>query len=178
VQLSRLLLRWVLPVLAVAVVAHLATVLAVPRVVMMVAMGRVAQAAPGGPLHAPPIDAAARLVPLPSPDLLYSSCVLDVSGGPELVSVTPGAAYLSVAVFDARSDNVFVTDDHDAGGKAIAVLVTGPGDPAVAPAGVAVARLGSARGLVLVRGLAATPAQAAISEQARHTLACRKWRGG
>lgn len=173
------MLRWVLPVIAVAVLAHVATVLAVPRVVMMVVMGRLeAAASPNAPLHAPPIDAAARGVPLPSPDLLYSSCVLDVSGGPVLVSVVPGAAYLSVSLFDARSDNVFVTDDRDSGGKRIAVLVTGPGQSVAAPAGVAVAKLGSARGLLLLRGLAATPALAAISEQARHTLTCRKWHGG
>jgi hypothetical protein len=116
-------------------------------------------------------------VPLPSPDLLYSSCVLDVSAGPVLVSVTPGAAYLSLAVFDARSDNVFVTDDGDSGGKPITVLVTGPGQAVAAPAGAVLARLGSARGLLLLRGLAATPALAAVSDQARHSLSCRPWRG-
>jgi uncharacterized membrane protein len=172
----RVLLRWVVPVLAVAVLAHVATVLAVPRVVMMVVMRKLEAVAPvNAPVHAPPVDAAARLVPLPSPDLLYSSCVLDVSGGPVLVSVKPGAAYLSLALFDARSDNVFVTDDHDSGGKPISVLVTGPGQSGAGPAGAVVARLDSARGLLLLRGLAATPSLAAVSEQARHSLSCRAW---
>ena len=168
--------RYVLPigaVLVVAVAVHVATVLAVPRVVMQVVTGRIAaMVSLNTPLHAAPVTAAEHAVPLPSPDLLYSSCVLDVSRGPVEVSVTPEAAYLSLAVFDMRSDNVFVTNDHTAAGKPIELLVAGPGQARLAPGDVAVVQLGSSRGLLLLRGLAATPELARISDQARRTLSC------
>ena len=163
----------VLAALALAVAVHVATVLAVPRAVMHVVTSRIAaMVSLNAPLHAPPVGAAEHAVPLPSPDLLYSSCVLDVSNRPVEISVTPGAAYLSLAVFDMRSDNVFVTNDQAAGGKSIRLLIAGPGQAPVAPSGEVLVRLGSSRGLLLLRGLAATPELARISEQARRTLSC------
>ncbi len=177
----RILFRWVLPTLMVAVVMHVATVMAVPRIIMRVVMDRIGKIVPvDAPFHAAQVTAAARNVPLPSPDLLYSSCVLDLAAGPVLVSVTPGAAYLSLALFDLRSDNVFVTNDQssgdqNSGGKPISLLVTGPGQDVPAPAGAAVAKLDTSQGLLLVRGLAATPELAAISDKARHTLSCQRW---
>jgi uncharacterized membrane protein len=160
-------------VFAVAAAAHIGTVLAVPRLVMHIVTGRMAAlAGVNTPLHMKPVSAVERAVPLPSPDLLYSSCVLDASRGPVAVSVTPGNAYLSLAVFDMRSDNIFVSNDQAAAGQPIRLLVAAPGQAANAPPGVRVVRLGSSKGLLLLRGLAATPELARISDQARHTLSC------
>lgn len=174
----RPLLRWVLPVALIAAATHLAVIFAVPRVVMRRVMnGVAAHAAPNTPYHAPPATAATRAIPLPSPDLLYSVCALDVSDGPVSVSVTPGAEYLSLAVFDANTDNIFVTNDQQAGGQPISLLILGPASPDPAPrAGRQIVRLGTPSGLLLLRALAATPAQRAVAEAARQTLRCGKAR--
>ena len=158
----------------VAACVHGVVVFAIPRAIMHIVLSRAATR--GGyntPLHTPLVTASARGIPLPSPDLLYSTCALNVAKGPVAVSVTPGAAYLSVAVFDMRSDNVFVADDQDAGGGPIRLQVVQADDPAPAPeAGVTLVRLPGTTGLLLLRGLAATPALREISERARQSLRC------
>jgi uncharacterized membrane protein len=168
-------LRFVLPVLFVAVVVHVALVWAVPRLVMYKVMQGAARLGGANMVyHAEPATGAVRTIPLPSPDLLYSICELDVSAGPVEISVTPGPDYLSLAVFDAATDNVFVTNDQQAGGKPIHLLVAHAGAvmPAV-PAGVTLVRMNTPRGLLLLRALAATPALKARNDAARHTLTCK-----
>jgi uncharacterized membrane protein len=169
------LLRDAAAVLGIAVVVHVAAIVAVPRAVMHVVFSRAAQA--GGanaPVHAHRPTAADRGIPLPSPDLLYSICALDVAKGPVSISVTPGSTYLSVSVFDERSDNVFVTSDRDAGGKPIKLLIVGDRAGITAPADTTVVVLPGGKGVLLLRGLAATPEMAAESDRARRTLACTK----
>jgi len=174
--MMRFFTRSLLPVLLIAAVVHAAAVWAVPRLVMHKVMQAIA--AHGGPntvYHAPPATAAARTIPLPSPDLLYSTCALDLAAGPVEVSVTPGPDYLSLAVFDAATDNSFVTNDENAHGQPIHLLIAGPAtpDPSV-PAGATLVRPDTARGLLLLRGLAATPELRARNDAARHSLVCRR----
>jgi uncharacterized membrane protein len=168
----RRLIQTVAPILLIAAAVHAATVLAIPRLVMWRVMRAVAaRSLPNTPYHAPPVTAAARTIPLPSPDLLYSTCALDLSAGPIAVSVAPGPDYLSLAVFDARTDNVFVTNNQAAATAAMRLLVAGPGTSA-APAGYTLVHLATTRGLLLLRGLAATPEAAHRNDLARRTLSC------
>lgn len=173
--MNRFLIRWVLPVCLIAVATHLAVVVAAPRFVMRRVLSTLAQRTPANtPYHPPQPVAGQRNVPLPSPDLLYSLCTLDLRGGPVAVSVTPGALYMSLAVFDAATDNVFVSNDQQAAGQPISLLIAGPGSAARPAAGQQLVRLASPTGLLLLRGLAATTAEQAQTDAARHTLACRE----
>ena len=176
----RVFLRVALPILLIAAAVHVAAVWAIPRLVMYRVLETVA--ARGGPnmvFHAPPATAASRAIPLPSPDLLYSTCALDLADGPVSVSVIPGQDYLSLAVFDAATDNVFVTNDAAVHGAPIRLLIVGPATPTVeAPAGTVVVRLDTRRGLLLLRGLAATPELRARNDAVRRTLVCRAVGGG
>jgi uncharacterized membrane protein len=141
--------RFLLTAVCIAVGVHVACVLALPRLVMEIVVQRAA--APSGsnaPVHQPLADAAALRIKLPSPDLLYSTCALDLGAGPVLVSVKPGAAYLSLAVFDMRTDNVFVANESSAAGRQIRILVEGPSQLQPPPDGARIARLGTRHGLV------------------------------
>jgi len=163
--------RTIAAILLFAYAAHAATIWAAPRLVMAFVMHRLAaQSGVNRVVHAHALTASDRFIPLPSPDLLYSRCVLDVSRGPVDVSVTAAGGYLSLAVFDGNTDNVFVTHDNGQPGQIIRFTVAGPNDPT--PTSQAIVRLRSTRGLLLLRALAATPALAATAETARQSLRC------
>jgi len=171
--MKRLLLN-ATAVLAVAAITHLAVIVAIPRVVMHFVVSRaVNSTGVNTPFHMHLPTAADRRIPLPSPDLLYSGCALDVTQGPVAVSVTPGSEYLSLSAFDMKSDNVFVTSDREAKGQPIRLLFTDGSTPLTAPAGTQLVTLADGHGLLLLRGLAATPEMAAHTEAARHTLGCQ-----
>ncbi len=162
-------------ILVVAAAVHVVTILAIPHVVMHLVMARISEhAGINTPLHARQPTAADRGIPLPSPDLLYSSCALDLAKGPVRVSVNPGPDYLSLAVFDADTDNVFVASDKTANGRPIVLLIAGPASPApTVPADATLVRLRTTEGLLLLRGLASTPELAARNDAARKTLVCQ-----
>jgi uncharacterized membrane protein len=141
-------------------IGHVATILAAPRVIMNKAIERI-----GGPdrtvnafLFGPRTTEKSRGVVRPSPDLAYSSCVYDLSGGPILVEAapSPGGGYASISVFDARTDNiaVFDTTQHPDG---IRFVLAREGQSV--PSGQAVVRASYDRGIILDRRLAQTAEQ-------------------
>lgn len=171
--MMRGILRLLPPTLLVAALVHLATVWAAPKLVMHLVMdGAASHAGLNHPQHAPKTSAATRFVPLPSPDLLYSTCVIDVSHGAVDVSVTPGDTYLSLSVFDSDTNNVFVASDRTSGGKPIRLRILPPQGDAPVPDGVMGVHVPGTRALLLLRALASTPELAAKSEAARQTLSC------
>ena len=154
------------------VVGHVGTILAAPRVIMGKAMEKMSLAGPPNQFHfGPRTTSHARAVVRPSPDLAYSSCVYDLSHGPILVSAapTPGGGYVSLSVFDARTDNVAVFDSlsHPDG---IRFVLAMPGQ--AVPADLAVARSPSARGIILDRRQAPSAEAFALADAARRMDRC------
>jgi uncharacterized membrane protein len=108
--------------------------------------------------HFPPIDETARTVVRPSPDIIYSGCMYDVSNG--AVAITLPAledeSYVSVSFFDARTNNFAAFNNRDFGGAAAEILLHGPApdhthtDPGYADYDVSVLAPTST-GLVLLR---------------------------
>jgi uncharacterized membrane protein len=152
---------------------HLATVIAAPRVIMHVAMARLSQQ--GRLINAfrfsPRVDASARWVVRPSPDLAYASCVYDLSRGPILVSAAPGAdhGYASISVFAANTDNIAVFDTYaQPGGIRFALALPGQ----VVPQGLPLVRATTARGIILDRRLAPDAAAFAAADRARSADLC------
>ncbi|MCX7226176.1 MAG: DUF1254 domain-containing protein [Burkholderiales bacterium] len=96
-----------LTLLATATLVHLLVVWATPRLIMNRLMsGPAAQAMNmrNQAAFPPAVDATARRVVMPSPDLLYSVCVFDVSAGPVRVRANPGLpSYWSIALYAANS---------------------------------------------------------------------------
>src|SRR3546814_21020899 len=79
-----------------------------------------------------------RLVVRPSPDLVYSICIVDVTKGSVHIQVPLTAPYTSVALYTTATDNYFVRNDRDTGGNPLDLIVLAPGasKPAAMPAGV------------------------------------------
>jgi uncharacterized membrane protein len=69
------------------------------------------------------------------------------------VEVPLTAPYTSVALYATNTDNYYVRNDRDSGGKSLNVVVIGPGaeKPAALPEGAELVEAPTAKGLVLVR---------------------------
>jgi uncharacterized membrane protein len=174
----------ILTLITTAILVHIAAVWAAPRLIMQVLMhGPMAKTMnmQNQAAFPPPVTAASRTVVMPSPDLLYSVCVFDVTTGPVRISANPQLkTYWSIALYAANSDNFFVINDRKADGRPVDVwLVSKAGTsgdwtgPASMPAGAQVVVSPSKTGFLLMRVLTGDyEAEKAILEPARHTLTC------
>jgi uncharacterized membrane protein len=168
---------WLKPLLfglAVLILAHIGAVAAVPRVIMNIAMDRVAEQAGGWNrwVHAPRVTPENQRIVRSSPDLAYSSCALDLSKGPARIEVAPWGDYVSVALYDARSDNVFTVNDRTMGAAGAKLMIVGARTPLIPPDGFTVVNMPSDKALVLVRRLAPSPEAFARAGSARASDVC------
>lgn len=163
--------------LAIAILAHVATMWGLPRLVMWKTMNTLQDLAggrantalrPGLPDH------TTRTVVMPSPDLLYAICVYDLTQGPVLLSADrfpPG--YWSLALYDARSDNFLTINDRQQQGRPLALTIAETTSPQ-GDTGFVVSP--STRGIVLFRSLLLDPAERETIEAARATMQCQRVR--
>lgn len=156
-----------------AVIGHVALVLAVPNVLMGVAMDRMSE---GGTAinrfqFGDRTTEKSRRVVRPSPDLAYASCVYDLSKGPLLVTAapSPGQGYVSLSVFAANTDNIAALDSSQYP-QGIRFVLAMKGQ--ASPAGERVIESPSARGIILDRRLAPTAEKFAEVDLARRADNC------
>lgn len=165
---------WVRTALVAAVIAHLASLAYVPHWIMSRAMDALAAAGPPNAFrHPPPADASSRTIVRPSPDLLYSICLLDLREGPVRVRADPSPPYTSVSVFAPNSDNVLVLSDRDLAAGArfdLWVARSGQKTPVSAP----VAALDGDRGIVLVRRVVTDADQRRAVDALRRQALCAR----
>lgn len=167
---------WIVAALAVAAVVHVASVLAVPRLIMMRTMTAIARNAGGvnKMTHGKRPTSASRGVVRPSPDLLYSSCIYDLAAAGGVLHVHAAGmpkTYWSVSLFDADTNNFYVVNDRKAGGDGVDFLVIAPGafvDGTKLPVVVAPTN----RGIVLFRTLIDDETHVADIDRARRGAAC------
>ncbi len=158
---------------AAAAVGHVGIVLATPGALMQVAMKRMSHG--GEIINAFDFGARttqkSRWVVRPSPDLAYSSCVYDLSKGPLLIEAapSPGNGYVSLSVFDARTDNIAVFDSNQHP-QGIRFVLARAGQ--ATPPGAAVVISPSERGIVLDRRLAPSAELFAAADKARRADRC------
>lgn len=164
-------------VLIVAAGSYYAALAAAPFGLMRLAEAKMAKIAPTNHFtHMPPVRAERQFVVRPSPDLLYSACPYDLSGGPlEITAVPIPGRYSSISVFDGRTDVAFVRNDEEMAGRAMRVVLALDGQQA--PAGIETVRVHYATGIVLQRVLLADPAEAAQVDPIRRQARCRTLAG-
>ncbi|MGD0354078.1 MAG: DUF1254 domain-containing protein [Dehalococcoidia bacterium] len=147
--------RWLwwtaLATVAVAVIVHFITLFAIPIVIMNSAMTKYPQNVlmKGGRT-----TADNRMVVRPSPDLVYSILLYDVSQQPiRFKAQIPADTYWSVAFYAANTDNFFVLNDQQVQSNPVEILLVkqGAAIPENEKAQVVVSP--SDRGIMLVRHL-------------------------
>ena len=171
-------------VLGIAV--HALTVWALPRLIMdriITLGGGDAQAQSGsrassGVYLPPPTDHTQRRIVMPSPDLLYATCALDLGAGPQRITAqVEHPRYWSVAIYGGNSDNFFVVNDRktaEPGRLDLWVVAPGADRATLAvPAGSTVVEAPTAKNLLLMRLLVTDdPADLASAQRARSSLRC------
>jgi uncharacterized membrane protein len=153
-------------------VGHLGVVTAYPYWAMSTAMDRISQdgAAVNQWRHGQRATGASRRIVRPSPDLANSSCVYDLADGPIRVTAAAWDGYMSVSVYSANSDNIFVVNDRAApGGVDMMIYERGTARPSGADL---VVESPSEKGIVLQRRLAPTPERFALAAAARASDVC------
>jgi uncharacterized membrane protein len=176
------MIRRAMPLLATVVLVHVLAVWSIPYIIMLVLMdGPAARALEmqNRAVFPPPVSAKVRTVVMPSPDLLYSVCVYDLSTGPVHISANPGLpSYWSIALYGANSDNFFVVNDRKAAGKPVDLLLVSGRDGTMqdtAANGSNIVVSPSVKGFLLMRVLTSDYAsEKTVVEPARRTLVCQK----
>jgi uncharacterized membrane protein len=173
--------KWIGAALLVAAAVHGASLLLLPRFIMIRTMaGIVKSAGINTIMHAPRATWRSRGVVRPSPDLLYSICVYDLraAGGALRVSTHDmPEIYWSVSAFDADTNNFYALNDRQAKtGAADFILM--PQAASAGAGGLPVVAAPTNRGIVLFRTLVDDEARIAGIEAARHNAACEPYKAG
>ena len=157
-----------------AALVHWAAIAYAPELIMDRVLAARAEQDAHTIAHAERSTAASRRIVRPSPDLLYSTCLFDVSRHPlKVMTAAPTDTYWSVAFYAANTDNFFVLNDTQTKGKPATIVIARRGQ-AVAPQGpgVIVVSAPSDKGLVLFRTLINNDARLAELDQQRRVAKC------
>lgn len=150
------LIKYLIVFVAVAALAHVATVWFMPEVLMALAGNRILDNGQVGYnqfYHSPPHTADNDLVVMTCPDLLYSFCVYNLEGKALRLTMPPVDSYWSAALYSGDTTNYLTISDRDMNGRPLDLVLAGPGWRGAAPAGATLVRAPSAKGLIMLRTL-------------------------
>lgn len=161
--------------LAVATLSHWVALSYAPQIMMLGFMRAMSSDGRTNTItHYERATAAFRKFPAPSPDLLYSACVYDVSEQPlKVTTAAPTDTYWSVALYAANSDNFFVMNDRVAREKPTTIVIVGAQSSAITLDGASVVKSPSATGVVIFRTLINDDARESELDQERRKANCQ-----
>ncbi len=137
-----------------ALAVHLAVVAYIPYKVMDTVMNVRFKDLPRNTMNfGPPTTVESRDVVRPSPDILYSICIYDVSKKPLLITCPLPEGYWSASFYADNTDNFFVINDRQARSNPVQLLLVGKNNTATELANAITVKAQSDRGLVLIRML-------------------------
>lgn len=166
--------RWGVFTLILAAIIHWASVAYAPDIIMSRAMAAIGAKSTNKISHGERATAASRRIVKPSPDLLYSQCVFDVSRRPmKITTAAPTDTYWSVALYASNTDNFFVLNDTQAKGQPTTIVLMGAAQNVPPqPEGTIVVTAPTPRGIVLFRTLINDDAREAELDQQRRAAKC------
>ena len=166
-------LKSIVLTLVLAAIVHVAAVLALPNVVMKKAIQKIGGAyidsvqTSGGDkgtvsainkiYHSPSIDVTSRKVVAPSPDLVYSAVIYDVTEKPLLITVPIPDTYWSISFFADNTDNYFVKNDRQLKSNPARFVLVGEGQGINAPPTAELVKAVTNKGIILFRSLVKGP---------------------
>lgn len=166
--------KWLVFVAVLAVIVHWMAVAYAPDFIMWRVSAAMATRGSNAIVHAERATATSRVVVKPSPDLLYSQCVYDVSRAPlKVTTAAPTATYWSVALYASNTDNFFVLNDTAAKGQPATIIVMGKGQTVPPqPEGTFIVSAPTTRGVVLFRTLVNDDAREPELDRERRAAKC------
>jgi uncharacterized membrane protein len=165
---------WAVFTLALAALVHWAAVAYAPEFIMSRVMSGMARRSLNTIAHVDRATAASRTVVKPSPDLLYSHCVFDLTRAPlKVTTAAPDDTYWSVAFYAANTDNFFTLNDAAATGKPATIILVGQGQALQSqPEGTLIVSSPTTKGLVLFRTLIDNDAREPELDRLRRDAKC------
>jgi uncharacterized membrane protein len=165
---------WLAFTLVLAAAIHWAAIVSAPTFIMWRAMAAMGTKGVNTIAHTERATAASRRIVKPSPDLLYSHCVFDLSRNPvKITTAAPPDTYWSVAFYADNTDNFFVLNDTQAKGQPATIVLVGRGRIVPPqPEGTYVVSAPTTRGLVLFRTLINDDAREPELDRLRRAAKC------
>lgn len=157
-------------VLGSALVAHVAALALVPRAIFTSVVGRPFEGQGTNALGHRELPKPGMGAWGPSPDLLYSKCVYDVSAGPVRITTPVPDSYWSMSVYAANTDLVAVVNDRELPEHRLDAVLALAGQ--TTPAGMRVIRVPQARGAAFFRTLVADPTREPALDALRRQGRC------
>jgi uncharacterized membrane protein len=157
-------------VLAAALASHAAALVLVPRAIFTSVVGRPFEGRGTNQLGHRELPKPGMRAWGPSPDLLYSKCVYDVSAGPVRITTPVPDGYWSMSVYAENTDLVAVVNDRELEGRRLDAVLALAGQGT--PAGVRVIRVPAVRGAAFFRTLVADAATEAALDALRREGSC------
>jgi uncharacterized membrane protein len=113
-----------------------------------------------------PTHQSQRIV-MPSPDLVYSSCVYDLSAGDLVVAgdLPPAGHYWSLSLYAHNTDNYFVLNDRDLPARRFSITVS-------RNAGAGVVRSPTRTGIALIRMIQRREDDLPIIKASQQSVTC------
>lgn len=167
-------LRWGAFTLILAAVIHWFAVANAPTMIMSRVTSAIGAKGTNKITHGERATAASRTIVKPSPDLLYSQCVFDVTRRPlKITTAAPTGTYWSVALYAANTDNFFVLNDTQANGQPATIVLMGSGQTVPPqPEGTRIVTAPTGRGVVLFRTLINDNTHEADLDEQRRAAKC------
>jgi len=135
-----------------AVIVHIALVSYIPYKAMDTVMNVRFKDLPRNTMvSSPPTTEQSRNVVRPSPDILYSICMYDVSKKPLLFTCHLPDGYWSASFYADNTDNFFVINDRQAKAKTVEILLVGKNMSVPDPGKTIIVKAQSDKGLALIR---------------------------
>jgi uncharacterized membrane protein len=159
-------------VLGAAVASHAAGLVLIPHALYTSVVGKPFEGAATNQLGHRALPKPGMGAWGPSPDLLYSKCVYDVSAGPVRVTTPVPDGYWSMSVYASNTDLVTVVNDRMLPEHRLDVLLALDGQDA--PAAAHVIRVPSAQGVALFRTLVEDSADEARLDALRREGSCAR----
>jgi uncharacterized membrane protein len=165
---------WLIFTLALAAAIHWAAVAYAPDIIMSRAMTVMGAKGVNTITHTDRATAASRAIVKPSPDLLYSHCVYDLSRQPlKITTAAPTDTYWSVALYASNTDNFYVLNDTEAKGLPATIILVGQGQTVPAqPEGTIIVAAPTPKGVVLFRTLINNDAREPELDRMRRAATC------
>jgi len=115
----------------------------------------------------------ARQIVMPSPDLIYSSCIYDLSRGALRMSgaLPPAGHYWSLSLYAHNTDNYFVLNDRELPQRQFDITVHPPMSRATGD-GAGIVKSPSMKGIALVRMIQRRPDDLPLIQAAQQSIRC------
>jgi uncharacterized membrane protein len=164
-----------------SVMVHVLTILAMPSVAARTgAMLLSARAGENGFEVLAPARPGGAATPFADPAMAFAVCAFDLSEGPWRIRATPGETFTSLVVLGPTGDVVHGLTDKVAVRRSIDVVLATEAqlrrmdapDPEDRAAQEVRLRIGAARGIVMLRGLAARETDAATTMEGLRRAQC------